>query len=467
MNKKSLKLILYTKLFFFATFITNINAQTFSAGFNHSLYSCVSGTPQCVGSNTSGQLGLGNYVSHSTQVPVSSLNGIIAVDASYSHSLFLKNDGTVWAVGANGHGQLGDGTTTSKIVPVQVLGLTGITAISASIDFSLFLKNDGTVWSVGNNNGGQLGDGTTNNKSIPVQVIGLTEINAISSGMYHALFLKNDGTVWATGGNYYGQIGNQPLFGVSTPVQILGLSGINALSAGGTHSLFLKNDNTVWGVGSNAYGQLGNSNVGSYIYNAFQISGLSGITAISGGYLYSLFLKNNSTVWAIGANTYGQLGDGTTIDKSIPFAIPGLNGVIAINAGVHFSLFLKNDATIRSVGNNNSGQLGDGTTTQRLTPVQVNNVCANNLSLEENSIEKNLTIYPNPVNEELHIEITNSNIEDTNTIAELFNIQGQLLRSIVLKKHTNSILVDELKNGIYLLNIKNSKGIYSKKIIKY
>ncbi|WP_298223635.1 T9SS type A sorting domain-containing protein [Flavobacterium sp.] len=466
MNYKRRSLIFHITLILVAASITNTNAQTFSAGFNHALFNCASGTPECVGSNTSGQLGLGTWVSHSTPVQVSALNGIIAVDATYGNSLFLKNDGTVWAVGANGNGQLGNGTTTSEIAPVRVLGLTGITAIAASIDFSIFLKNDGTVWGVGNNTNGQLGDGTTVSKTTAVQVMGLTGITAISAGMAHSLFLKNDGTVWATGSNYYGQIGNQPYFGVQTPVEIAGASGITAIAAGGTHSLFLKNDQTVWGVGSNAYGQLGNSNVGHYIYNAFQIEGLSGISKLAGGFLFSLFLNNNGTVLASGANTYGQLGDNSTTDKSIPTAIPGLNGVIAIDAGVHFSMFLKSDGTLKSVGNNNSGQLGDGTNIQRLTPVLVNNVCANSLSIVQNHDKEALAVYPNPCHERLFIETTNFNLENGDTIVELSTLQGQLLKSTVLKTPATALLINDLKTGIYFVTIKSAKGVYSKKIVK-
>ena len=226
-----------------------------------------------------------------------------------------------------------------------------------------------------------------------------------------------------------------------------------AVSAGGTHSLFLKNDHTVWGVGSNAYGQLGNSNVGSYNYTPIPIGGLSGITALSGGYLHSLFLKSNGTVWATGSNTYGQLGDGTTTDKSIPFAIPGLNGVIAINAGVYFSLFLKSDATIRSTGNNNSGQLGDGTTTQRLSPVLVSNVCTNNLAIGDHTIESAITIYPNPCDAQLFIALPHFITEDANTLAEVYTIQGQLVKSVVLTTTITSMPVDDLKSGIYFLTI--------------
>ena len=41
-------------------------------------------------------------------------------------------------------------------------------------------------------------------------------------------------------------------------------------------------------------------------------------------------LKGDGTLWAWGRNDYGQLGDGTTIDKSTPVQVSGLTNVVAI-----------------------------------------------------------------------------------------------------------------------------------------
>ncbi|MBL0013474.1 MAG: T9SS type A sorting domain-containing protein [Flavobacterium sp.] len=206
--------------------------------------------------------------------------------------------------------------------------------------------------------------------------------------------------------------------------------------------------------------------MGHYNYDAFQIAGLTGITKLSSGYLHSLFLKNDGTVLASGANTYGQFGDGTTIDKSIPTAIPGLNDVIAIDAGVHFSMFLKNDGTFRASGINGSGQLGDGTTIQRLTPVQVGNVCENVLSTTAHPDDQVFAVYPNPCEEQLYIEAGNSYANDNTTIVELFTMQGQLLRSSVLETPITALQINDLQSGIYFITLKSAKGVFSKKIVK-
>ena len=58
-----------------------------------------------------------------------------------------------------------------------------------------------------------------------------------------------------------------------------------------------------------------------------QVSGLSDVTAISGGSNHSLALKNNGTVWAWGWNSHGELGDGTTTTSRTPVQVQGQNGV--------------------------------------------------------------------------------------------------------------------------------------------
>jgi hypothetical protein len=87
--------------------------------------------------------------------------------------------------------------------------------------------------------------------------------------------------------------------------------------------------------------------------------------AVSAGGSHTLGLRADGSVWAWGANGSGQLGDGTTTQRTTPVAVSGLTGVVAIAAGGQHSLALGSDGSVWSWGANGSGQLGDGTTTQR------------------------------------------------------------------------------------------------------
>ena len=142
------------------------------------------------------------------------------------------------------------------------------------------------------------------------------------------------------------------------------------IAAGYSHSLALRTDGTVWACGYNNFGQLGDGTTTNKT-TAVQVSGLSGVTAIAGGYYHSLALKNDGTVWAWGANDYGQLGDGTTTETTTAVQVSELSGVTAIACGYSHSLALRNDGTVWAWGANDHGQLGDGTTTETTTAVQV------------------------------------------------------------------------------------------------
>jgi alpha-tubulin suppressor-like RCC1 family protein len=76
-------------------------------------------------------------------------------------------------------------------------------------------------------------------------------------------------------------------------------------------------------------------------------------------------------VWAWGANSSGQLGDGTTTARNSPVQVPGLAGVTAIAAGDEHALALLSTGAVVAWGLNSSGQLGDDSTVRRTSPVPV------------------------------------------------------------------------------------------------
>src|SRR5579859_2464119 len=84
------------------------------------------------------------------------------------------------------------------------------------------------------------------------------------------------------------------------------------------------------------------------------------VTNISAGFAYSLFLKSDGSLWAMGYNFRAELGDGTFNNTNRPEQIVA-SGVTAIAAGTYHSLFLKSDGSLWAMGENNNGELGNGT----------------------------------------------------------------------------------------------------------
>jgi len=314
------------------------------------------------------------------------LSGIQAISARSSFSLALGNDGSVYAWGYNANGQLGYNTTMNFNMPVNVLGmdgtgkLSGIQAISAGSSFSLALGNDGSVYAWGANEYGQLGNNSTTKSLVPVKVKGpggtgeLSGIHAISAGSSFSLALGNDGSVYAWGNNG-GQLGNGTTTNSPVPVKVKGvggtgeLSGIKTISAGTSYSLALGNDGSVYAWGSNYYGQLGNgtttnSSVPVKVKGPGGTGELSGIQSIAADGDFSLALENGGSVYAWGSNYYGQLGNGSTANSLFPALVGSSNplfGIHAISAAGSYALAFGRERVF-VWGNNTWGQLGDGTT---------------------------------------------------------------------------------------------------------
>jgi len=130
-------------------------------------------------------------------------------------------------------------------------------------------------------------------------------------------------------------------------------------ATGGTHTLSLAQDGTVWAVGSNTFGQLGSGWTDSHIDEPLRVCGLEEITAVAAGASHSVSLKKDGTVWAWGNNDAGQLGDGTFNVSEFPVKVSGITDVVAIAAGNNHVLVLKKDGTVWGWGNNTLGQLAD------------------------------------------------------------------------------------------------------------
>ncbi len=351
-----------------------------STSWFHSLGLKSDGTVWAWGYNGNGELGNGTTFESPTPVPVPGLSGVIAVAAGQWHSLALKKDGTVWAWGLNGNGRLGNGTTNSSTTPVQVINLTGVTAIAAGQSHSLALTSNGMVWGWGYNGFGQLGNGIYSDEPSPVQVTALNNVSMIAAGANHSLSLKNDGTVWTWGYNGQGQLGDGDTNSSPTIVRASNLTGVSSIAGGDNHSLASKSDGTVWAWGYNASGQLGNGTLTQEL-TPTEVPNFGGAIGVAGGTSFSVVLKNNGTIWAWGDNTYGQLADGSTTASVVPVQssacpAPYTNPTPAaslskrVSASQYFSLAVENDGSVEGFGQNVDGQLGDGTTINRSSPVK-------------------------------------------------------------------------------------------------
>jgi len=249
------------------------------------------------------------------------------------------------------------------------------------------LVTSAKAFSWGYNEYGQLGNdthGPGTETNTPGPVSNLTGVKSVKAGCLHGLALKTNGTVWAWGYNYYGQLGNDT-HGDGTESDVpakVKIDNVKAISAGCDHNLALKENGTIWAWGANTFGQLGNgtSGLGTESDVPVKVANIgTGVKQIAAGGDFSLALMKNGTVKSWGRNEDGQLGNGTDTPRSKPGPVSNLSNVnaIASDSSARHALALLNNGTVKSWGLNFDGELGNGASLpgkNKTTPVRVSNL---------------------------------------------------------------------------------------------
>ncbi|MCM8767581.1 MAG: hypothetical protein NC921_02210 [Candidatus Omnitrophica bacterium] len=249
---------------------------------------------------------------------------------------------------------------------------------------TLILTNDGYVFAFGWNKAGQIGTGNDKNIIKPIKVKlnnkeYLKDIVDIGAGDIHSIALNKDGFVLTWGGNISGQLGDLTYNNSNFPVFVKYKNGkifnkVIKVVGGWDFSVALREDGTIWTWGDNKYGQLGD---GSTINRNYPVQVKTGlkylkeIIDIKAGAFHILALKKDGTVWAWGNNEFGQLGDGTYQNRYYPVKVKKLKNIVKISCGAFHSLAIDKNGNLYSWGKNWKGQLGDGTYQNKNIPVLV------------------------------------------------------------------------------------------------
>ncbi len=246
----------------------------------------------------------------------------ISVGAGDSHSLAVLSDTALYTWGNNGWGQLGDQTKTDRSSPVKIttaIDSSGWASIAGGDYHSCGAKagaNGGTLWAWGDNYYGELGNTTsaltyTAGPTIvsSPSVTGWVEVKAAAT---YCFARHSSGEVLAWGGND-GQFGNgTTALAVTTPITIATSvqSTPGSIAAGTRHAFYIRSDGALFTSGNNQWGQLGISSTITYTLNFTRVGSDTSWSSVAAGTTHSLALKTDGTLWAWGANSLGQLGDG-------------------------------------------------------------------------------------------------------------------------------------------------------------
>jgi len=315
------------------------NIVQISAGIDYALCLDNEGYIWGFGSNSHGQLGLGDITNRTIPTVIQNFSGIVKVCAGYNHSLCIDKQGHVWAFGDNQYGQLGFGNNAASrtVIPTMLPNLNNIVDITIGNYHSLCLDNQGRVWGFGSNDDGELGLGDNDDRLVPTLIPNLANIIKVKAGERSSFCLDDQGHVWSFGDNATGQLGLGDKLNRNIPTLIPALNNIVEIGTSTYHSLCLDNQGHVWSFGQ---GELGFE----YMLSTFvpvMIANLNNIVQISVGNFQSLCLDHQGRVWGFGKNKNGALGLGDIQDRNIPTLIPDLDGVFQISTGSNYSLILK------------------------------------------------------------------------------------------------------------------------------
>lgn len=315
-------------------------------------------------------------------------SSVVMIGGGQNGSMFAKADGSLWGMGENRWGQVGLGYTGTVYYPTQVPGVDGAIAATRGYGHSLFVKGDGTLWAMGYGREGQLGIGYKADSILsPTQVGSFTDVVTVTAAASHSFFIRRNPvssvqTLWYMGegaGSWgVGGVGQPPVEQLS-PVPVA--TNVTAVATGRFHTIFAKTDGSLWAMGKNDRGQIGDT-VSSPQYLPVQIrqspdevAGLSAVIAVAAGIDHSVFLTADGSAWAMGENSLGQLGNGDAdqADHPTPTKVELVGAtpgttIVAISAAGNFSLFLDSNRNLWATGQNANGQLGTGDQVRVVTP---------------------------------------------------------------------------------------------------
>jgi alpha-tubulin suppressor-like RCC1 family protein len=315
------------------------------------------GSVWCWGHNGFGQLGTTTSpnILSTMALPVQGISNAIQVVAGDVHACALLADHTVHCWGDNTHGQYGNGTTSGGgPTPVQVPNLSNVTSIAASGYGACALMSDSTVQCWGDNGVGQMGNGTESSPQLtPTSVDhgNLTNVASISGGPWTTCAVLATGVAYCWGYNADGQTGSGSTTTVlPSPTQVgaTGSAHIAEIGMGALSGCARTVDGNLWCWGDNSYGELGNGTTTSSdvpVHNDIPQS-ISPAQRIVAGETACAIESASGRVACWGDNSKGQIGDGTTTDRTTPTLVSGLTHVVGLAGEWAANCALRGDGTV-------------------------------------------------------------------------------------------------------------------------
>ena len=362
---------------------------------NYYLMSAIktNGDLYCWGYNNYGQVG--NGTKENQTEPIRVLNDVKYVYSNYTMSA-ITNNGDLYCWGYNEHGQVGNGTKENQTIPVKVLGDVESVSYSPvntysdskgshSIYFVSAIKTNGDLYCWGCNRYDRGNGETREDQTTPAKILSnVASISYSTSDCCSVSAITENGDLYCWGYNRHGEVGNGTTEEQETPVKVLdNVNSVSYLRGGDRCSVSAITENgDLYCWGYNEYGQVGN---GTTKNQTIPVKVLSNVKSVShfGNCQYNYYsvsaITKNGDLYCWGYNNHGQIGNGTIGEKQTT-PVNVLSNVKSIFYSSYFEYQGPLHCSVSAItengdlycwGENQTGQVGNGTTTNQSIPVKV------------------------------------------------------------------------------------------------
>jgi alpha-tubulin suppressor-like RCC1 family protein len=278
--------------------------------------------------------------------------------------------------------------------PAGAAPLTGATGINAQSQTTCAIVTGQQVRCWGRGQEGELGNGAAQERAEGVLVadldgvgplVGATQVDV---GANHVCARLSNGHAACWGDNQWGQLGDDSETSSLIPVEVtngLGtgpLLGVVQVTAGEDHSCATLDDSRVACWGRNGYGQLGDGTQIDRVRPVLVLAptgpaALDDVAQVTAGERHTCARRTGGQVRCWGSNTFGSLGDGTFEDsiRAVPVVKPNgtgrLSNVVQISTSSRHTCARLENGQARCWGLGTSGQLGNGAGATSNRPVTV------------------------------------------------------------------------------------------------
>lgn len=340
---------------------------------NHTCAVRWDGTVACWGRGMNGELGTGARDAAFSPVDVPGITTAVDIAVGAVHSIALLADGTLRCWGTTSGGACGFVSADSTpLAPTAVPGVTGAVSVESTQGVACALLGDGSAQCWGNDPrlvGGGLPAGPP---APPTRVIALRGAVELALPINGALCARLPTSVFCWGENSHGEIGTGLIGGVTSMIDapVVGLSDAVGVASGGTFTCAAHATGSVSCWGNETGYRLGNGDQTTLHPTPTPVTGITDAVSVVAGGTVGCALRAGRRVSCWGANSSGEIGDGTTDPAPLPFEVTALTGVVDLVAGGahHCGIFTDH---VACWGLNADGQLGNGSISSSATPVTV------------------------------------------------------------------------------------------------